>query len=412
MAFGSALNFNMGYDPPEYTTPVVRGGDVTSADFDSDGKLDIAIGNDYAYYVSVLQNIGSPGNIAFSLPDTFSTSYKPVAIIAEDFDGDGRPDIAVPVGVLLNCSSNGKIDFVLVDNVYRGTTSFAATDFDGDGKIDLVGASNLSISHNTSTIGKISFDLISGKFPWEIYGKLVAVADCDGDRKTDIVITTTGGMIDVLRNISSPADINFAPPIEYTSIREARAVAVYDLSGDGRPDIIVNNQDYVVAVLINKGSPGFLDFQPAFPGTVVLGNSRDICVADFDGDGHPDLAASRDDQAEVCVLRTSPTPFSTSVAHRENVPLGYELSQNYPNPFNPDTEICYQLPEACHVTLKIYNLLGQEIRILVNQRQVAGNYIVHWDGRDVQGQNLASGIYLYRIEAGSFVASRKLTIIR
>ncbi|MDZ7340858.1 MAG: T9SS type A sorting domain-containing protein [candidate division KSB1 bacterium] len=90
----------------------------------------------------------------------------------------------------------------------------------------------------------------------------------------------------------------------------------------------------------------------------------------------------------------------------------YKLEQNYPNPFNPDTEIHYELPEACHVTLKIYNLLGQQIKTLVDHDAPAGSHTVRWDGKDQHGHNLASGIYLYRLEAGSYVASNKLALVR
>ncbi|HDQ00515.1 MAG TPA: T9SS type A sorting domain-containing protein [bacterium] len=94
------------------------------------------------------------------------------------------------------------------------------------------------------------------------------------------------------------------------------------------------------------------------------------------------------------------------------IPETFGLSQNYPNPFNPDTEIRYQLPAACHVSLKIYNLMGQQIKTLVNRKQPAGYYAVRWDGKDSNGQNLTSGVYLYRIQAGSFAAGKKLVLIR
>ncbi|MFZ5519434.1 MAG: C25 family cysteine peptidase [Candidatus Zhuqueibacterota bacterium] len=96
----------------------------------------------------------------------------------------------------------------------------------------------------------------------------------------------------------------------------------------------------------------------------------------------------------------------------EQQPADFVLWQNYPNPFNAETTIRYQLPQASAVTLTIYNLLGQQIRRLVNERQLAGNYSIIWDSRDGQGTVLTSGIYVYRLEAGSFVSSKKLALIR
>ncbi len=93
-------------------------------------------------------------------------------------------------------------------------------------------------------------------------------------------------------------------------------------------------------------------------------------------------------------------------------PETFGLFQNYPNPFNTDTEIRYQLPQVAHITLRIVNLMGQEVRTLVDREQSPGVHAVRWDGKDAKGQDLASGIYIYRFEAGSFVASKKLVLIR
>ncbi len=94
------------------------------------------------------------------------------------------------------------------------------------------------------------------------------------------------------------------------------------------------------------------------------------------------------------------------------VPDSYGLGQNVPNPSNPQTQISYQLPEAGEVSLVIYNALGQPIRTLVQERQAAGVYRVTWDGRDGQGRAVSSGVYLYRLRAGSFEAERKMVLAK
>jgi flagellar hook assembly protein FlgD len=90
----------------------------------------------------------------------------------------------------------------------------------------------------------------------------------------------------------------------------------------------------------------------------------------------------------------------------------FVVSQNYPNPFNPTTTISYQLPVSAEVELTIYNLLGQQIRKLVNTKQVAGSYQIEWNGRDDNGREVASGIYVYRIESAGFIQSKKMLLIR
>ncbi len=96
-------------------------------------------------------------------------------------------------------------------------------------------------------------------------------------------------------------------------------------------------------------------------------------------------------------------------------PTSFELEQNYPNPFNPSTTIRFALPEASHVRLTVYNLLGEELAVLVNEQRQAGVY-----NQRLDASGLPSGTYFYRIEAqrdaggqgGSFVQVRKMTIVK
>jgi hypothetical protein len=94
------------------------------------------------------------------------------------------------------------------------------------------------------------------------------------------------------------------------------------------------------------------------------------------------------------------------------VPISFELSQNYPNPFNSSTTINYQLPEDCHVLIKIYNAPGQEIKTLVDEYKAAAYYTVQWNGRDNNDNPVASGIYLYRIHAGNHNCIKKMVILQ
>jgi len=93
-------------------------------------------------------------------------------------------------------------------------------------------------------------------------------------------------------------------------------------------------------------------------------------------------------------------------------PQVYALFQNYPNPFNPWTTIRYQLPEVSRVRLRVFNILGQEIKTLVDGVQEPGFYRIHWDGRDDSGKKVPPGVYLYRLRAGEFKATRKMLILR
>jgi minor extracellular serine protease Vpr len=96
----------------------------------------------------------------------------------------------------------------------------------------------------------------------------------------------------------------------------------------------------------------------------------------------------------------------------KNIPASFRLAPSRPNPFNPDTTIEYDLPRGEPVVIRIYDILGREVRTLVNERQAAGFYEVIWNGRNQQGQAVGSGVYLYTLTAGNFAQSRKMTLLK
>jgi hypothetical protein len=100
------------------------------------------------------------------------------------------------------------------------------------------------------------------------------------------------------------------------------------------------------------------------------------------------------------------------MAHEPELPTGYALSQNYPNPFNAETRIRFAVPEAGHVSLKVYNVTGQLVRELVDETMPAGSHSAVWNGRDEAGRELASGVYFCRMVAGSYAESIKMTFLR
>lgn len=106
------------------------------------------------------------------------------------------------------------------------------------------------------------------------------------------------------------------------------------------------------------------------------------------------------------------TPVEWEEVDHAQLPKEFDLRQNYPNPFNPNTVIEYALPKSAHVTIEIYNLLGQKVNVLVDENQKVGFYRVDWDGKDKKGEELGSGIYFYRIQAGDFVKCKKMIMLK
>jgi flagellar hook assembly protein FlgD len=101
----------------------------------------------------------------------------------------------------------------------------------------------------------------------------------------------------------------------------------------------------------------------------------------------------------------NPQPIAT-------LPTKYMLEQNYPNPFNPSTTIRFAIPSDGLVTLKVYSITGQEVATLVNEHKTAGKYEVTFDAKNVLGNTLASGVYIYRVTAGNFSEAKKMVLLR
>ena len=90
-----------------------------------------------------------------------------------------------------------------------------------------------------------------------------------------------------------------------------------------------------------------------------------------------------------------------------NAPANFKLFQNYPNPFNPSTKVKYEIPERSFVTIKVFDVLGNEVAALVNEEKTIGNYEVEFDAT-----NLPTGIYFYKLQAGNFVEIKKMVLIK
>ncbi len=103
----------------------------------------------------------------------------------------------------------------------------------------------------------------------------------------------------------------------------------------------------------------------------------------------------------------------SATAVKENeVPTQFELTQNYPNPFNPSTMISYSIAKSSFVSLKVYDILGREVKTLLSQQMNAGKHNLNWNGDDNYGNKVSSGTYIYRISADNFVSSKKMILIK
>ncbi len=168
-------------------------------------------------------------------------------------------------------------------------------------------------------------------------------------------------------------------------------------------DVALSDDNGGVFAIVSGGGSfeiepeGSLEVEVAFtPG--AAGNFSGRIAISHDG-------VNEDDPAEVTLQGTSAEP--TDADQLSGVPAEFALRQNYPNPFNPATQIRFDLPESAHVRLDVYNSLGQQVATLVNETKGAGRYEISFDAG-----YLSSGTYLYRLEAGSEVITRTMTLVK
>ncbi len=233
----------------------------------------------------------------------------------------------------------------------------------------------------------------------------ISIADFDGDGDKDIL--TTGYDWDELILIKNQGNLVFDD--EVIVARQTRGFVVMDYENDGDMDIVTINErleENGISVYLNDGLGNFTVRENCYY-PYADGKPWAIAASDFDLDGRTDIAITSTSDSLYVLYNLGGGTVGIRDQEITVVPASFSLSQNFPNPFNPSTTIQYSLPKAENVTLKIYNLLGEEVRTLVEDYQQAGKHSVQFNA-----SNLASGIYFYRLQAGSFVETKKMVLLR
>ena len=328
--FDSKVDFSTGNQPIS----------VAIGDLDGDGKPDLVVANESPNTVSVFRNTATSGSIttgSFAARVDFTTGSDPYSVAIGDLDGDGKPDLAVAnyddntVSALRNTSTSGSISFdSKVDfTMGGGANSVAIGDLDGDGKPDLAVAnatgSSVSVLRNTATSGFISFaarvDFATGTNP-----SSVAIGDLDGDGKPDLVAAnSSSNTVSALRNTSTSGSISFDSRVDFTVGDNPLSVAIGDLDGDGKLDLAVANAvGSSVSVFRNMATSGSITTGSfAVKADFATGSQPvRVVIGDLDGDGKPDLAVANWDNNAVSVLRNTATSGFISFAARVDFATG------------------------------------------------------------------------------------------
>ncbi len=162
-----------------------------------------------------------------------------------------------------------------------------------------------------------------------------------------------------------------------------------------------NNAWYVATVTISSSLYNFPTNAKLRFLCDASGNSDDVYIDAITWQGMSGTASMRD------IATLSKLGRETAV-----IPDEFSLSQNHPNPFNPTTAISFALPEATHIEIAVFNIVGQRIATLAESDYPAGEHTVMWDGRDDNGRTVSSGVYFYQIKAGDFIASKKMVLMK
>ncbi|MFH1943712.1 MAG: T9SS type A sorting domain-containing protein [bacterium] len=170
---------------------------------------------------------------------------------------------------------------------------------------------------------------------------------------------------------------------------------------------------------MHNGSPGTRRFQMySGPVSLAYGDTQEVIIAMVGGLGSDRLASVSVMKHYVKWARQlAQDNFQIGFKEEEEEPVAvvppqdFRLYTNYPNPFNAGTEIRYDLPVQRHVRLTVYNILGRAVKVLVDCVQEAKSYAIQWDGMDGRGRAVPSGIYLYRLDLGSVVLTRKMLLV-
>jgi hypothetical protein len=422
-------------------------------DLNGDGVLDFLLRRFYQADIVERVELYSGGSSLSTIPDkTFgSTGYSPFNIVAfsEDVTGDGKDEIVTQelsqnrVLIFELGSDSDSLADMIINPIDTSAELFgesiASADFNGDGMTDIA----LSVRYLNSSgkpgelhiyFGGSLFDTIpdvvlrrpnpdnpeTNTF-WAL-GRLISPSDVNGDGFNDLVETSRGNSDDSMAYVyfGGPSIDSIADLV--VPRRNTGGGSGGDLNGDTFADFVtyfstsLNDVGYLSIYLGGPNLDGEYDFSLSPASIPMLQTEFGIGatgIGDYNNDGINDFAFSAvESNSHARIYIYSGFSPATDVNEDLDVPRTHMLSQNYPNPFNPSTTISYSVPSSSHVTLQIFNSIGEIVRTLVDQRISAGEHTTQWDGTTYTGSRVASGTYFYQLSIDGVRSAKKMVLLK
>jgi len=384
---------------------------VFIADINNDDTLDIAAAGYVADEVVWYKNTNASQTWTKYTIDTYLNGAQVVYV--EDIDGDGDRDVVATgtnedaVVWYENVLPDPSWPKHTIDGNLSGALSCHVADIDGDNDPDV--AATGYYAHDVVwyengggtpinwTRHNIDINLLGA---WEIRD-----ADLDGDNLLDLVATGRGANDVVWYKNNGGVPITWTKDTIDGRLNGAVVVDIADIDLDSDLDVFATgfDADNVVWYKNNGGTPITWTKDTI---DANLDGAAHIYAIDINNDNYPDAVVTGQNANNVVWYENLIIPGSIE-KFSDVIPFDCAFSQNYPNPFNPITTIEFSIPKTEFVSLKIYNILGQEITTLISENLIPGNYKYSWDAG-----SFTSGLYMYHLQRGDFVETRKMVLMR